>query len=372
MLKRTIPIIDLRNQYRAIKHMLDERVLAVLASGSYILGAEVASFEKEFSFYLRNKFTIGVNSGTDALYLALRAAGIGEGDEVITTPSTFIASGETIVRTGAKPVFVDVRESDSNIDADQIEKRITKKTKAIVPVHLYGFVCDMERTLQIARAHKLKVIEDCAQAVGAGIGNVRVGNIGDVGCFSFYPTKNLGACGDGGAVATNDEEIAEKVRLLRTHGSLMRGYYEQFGVNSRLDEIQAAVLRVKLMYIDRWNDMRRNLARHYDSLFEGTKVRVFRPVPGTTPVYHLYCVLIDRRDAIQERMAEKGVTTMVHYPVPLHLLGPFKFLGHKEGDFPVAESISKRILALPLYPELTFQDQELIAEQIQLLLDLAI
>lgn len=370
MLKRTIPIIDLRNQYRAIKSMVDERILSVLASGSYILGTEVAAFEREFSFYLKAKHAIGVNSGTDALYLALRSLGIGEGDEVITTPSTFIATGETIIRTGARPVFVDVRESDSNMDADLIEKKITKRTKAVLPVHLYGFACDMDKICRIARAHKLKVIEDCAQAIGASLGNARLGTFGDASCFSFYPTKNLGAFGDGGAIVTADEKIAEELRVLRTHGSALRGYYDQFGVNSRLDEIQAAVLRVKLLYIDRWNGMRRSLAKNYDSLFEDAgKIKVLKPQGGTTPVYYLYCILVPDRDALQERLAEKGVTTIVHYPVPLHLLGAFRHLGYKEGDFPVAESISKRILALPLYPELTFQDEEVIVEQIRNLLN---
>ena len=368
-MNRIIPIIDLKNQYRAIKSMVDERVMAVLASGNYILGPEVQAFEKEFSFYLKSKNTLGLNSGTDALYLALKAAGIGEGDEVITTPSTFIASAETIVRTGAKPVFVDVRESDSNMDPALIEKKITPRTKAILPVHLYGFVCDMDKIRHVAAAHKLKIIEDCAQSVGAYFGDRRVGTIGHLGCFSFYPTKNLGAFGDGGAVVTNDEMMAEKVRILRTHGSAMRGYYDQFGINSRLDEIQAAVLRVKLMYVDRWNSMRRSLAKHYDALFEDAgKVQVLKPSPGTTPVYYLYCILVDHRDHLQERLAEKGVTSTGHYPVPLHLLGAFKFLGHKEGGFPVAENISKRILALPLYPELAFQDQEIIVEQIKVVL----
>ncbi len=366
MLKPNIPIIDLKNQYRAIKSMVDERVLAVLASGSYILGAELAAFEREFAFYLKSENCVGVNSGTDALYLALRACGVKAGDEVITTPVTFIATAETIVRTGAKPVFVDIRESDSNMDPDLIEKKITSKTKAILPVHLYGFACDMDKIRRVASAHRLKVIEDCAQSVGGYFGDARLGTFSDVGCFSFYPTKNLGACGDGGALVTNDERIAEETKLLRTHGSVLRGYYDQFGINSRLDEIQAAVLRVKLLYIDRWNKMRRDLARNYDTLFEGAPhVRVFRALENTTPVYHLYCILVDQREALQERIAEKGITTMVHYPVPLHLTGALKHLGHKEGDFPVSENVCRRVLALPLYPELAFQEQEVIAEHIK-------
>jgi len=370
-MKHNIPILDLKNQYRAIKSMIDEKVLAVLASGAYVLGAEVASFEKEFAYYLKTKSSVGLNSGTDALYLGLRAMGVGPGDEVITTPSTFIATAQAIVHTGARPVFVDVRELDSNIDPALIEAKITKKTKAILPVHLYGFVAEMGEIKRIAEAHKLKVVEDCAQAVGAYYGNARVGSLGDAGAFSFYPTKNMGACGDGGLLATNDEELADKVKLLRTHGSLLRGYYDQFGINSRLDEIQAAILRVKLLYIDRWNKMRMDLAKNYDALFEGNpKVQVFKAAPDTSAVYHLYCIQVDKRELLQERLAEKGVTSMVHYPVPLHLLGALKFLGHKEGDFPVSERISKRVLALPLYPEMSAQDQEIVCEQIKTVLNI--
>jgi dTDP-4-amino-4,6-dideoxygalactose transaminase len=366
---KNIPIVNLKAEYRAIKHMVDERLIAVAASGNYILGAEVEAFEKEFAFYLQAKHVTGVNSGTDALYFALRALGVGKADEVITTPCTFIATSEAIVRCGAKPVFVDVREGDSNINTELIEKAITKKTKVILPVHLYGFPCDMGKINEIAQAHKLKVVEDCAQAVGAFDHGRRVGNLSDVSCFSFYPTKNLGAFGDGGALVTRDDSLDEQAKALRTHGSELRGYYDQFGANSRLDEIQATVLRVKLLYVDRWNTMRRRLAKNYDGLFEDMKgVDLFRPTEGTVPVYYLYAVLVDRRDALQERLAEKGISSIVHYPVPLHLVEALKFLGYKEGDFPVAEKISRRILAIPLYPELTFQDQEDIASEIDRLL----
>jgi len=362
---KTIPIVDLKNQYRAIKAMIDERVLSVLSSGNYILGPEVKAFENEFARFLKCKFSAGVNSGTDALYLALLACGVGKDDEVITTPSTFIATAEAIVRCGAKPVFVDVKENDSNIDPDKLEKKITKKTKAILPVHLYGFLCDMDEINTIAKVHKLKVIEDCAQVIGGLYKGQAAGTLSDAGCFSFYPTKNLGAFGDGGAVTSNNESLIEKISVLRTHGSNLRGYYDQLGINSRLDEIQATILRVKLLYMERWNRMRISLGENYDNLFEGkNKIQTFRADPNTHPVYYLYCIMVERRDFLQERLAEMGVTSMVHYPIPLHLVEVFKDLGYKEGDFPIAEKISKQILALPLYPELSYQDQEIVAQEI--------
>jgi dTDP-4-amino-4,6-dideoxygalactose transaminase len=363
--KRNIPIIDLKKQYLAIKHMVDERVLSVLSSGNYIMGSEVAAFEKEFAFLLQSPNAVGVNSGTDALFLALKALGIGEGDEVITTPCSFIATVEAIIRCGAKPVFADVRASDSNIDPKQIERNITKKTKAILPVHLYGFVCDMKSINAIAKKHKLRVIEDCAQAIGAYHENVRVGTLSDAGCFSFYPTKNLAACGDAGAVVTPHTAVHEKLKVLRTHGSALRGSYEHLGINSRLDEIQAAVLRVKLLYVDRWNALRRKLGVHYDSLFSNhPRIEFFKPEVNTRAVYYLYCILVEKRELIQERLARKGISTIVHYPIPLHEVEALKYLGYKKGDFPVAENLSKKILAIPLYPELLFQDQEEVAEGI--------
>lgn len=366
-MSRNIPILDLKAQYRAMKNQMDESVLRVLASGQYILGPEVTAFENELAFYLKTPHVVGVNSGTDALYLAMKTLGIGPGDEVITTPATFIATSQTIVALGAKPVFVDVHESDSNINAALIEARITPKTKAILPVHLFGFACDMEKISEIAVKNDLKVIEDCAQSVGAYCGQQRAGTFGDAAAFSFYPTKNLGAYGDGGAVALKSQKAAEHIRALRAHGSLFRGYYDELGMNSRLDEIQATILRVKLLYVDRWNAIRRKLATNYHDLFSALSpnVRTLKPAPGTTPVYSLFCISVPKRDALQEHLAKKGIDTMVHYPVPLHLVNALKFLGYKEGDLPVAEHISKSILAIPIYPELTFQDQEEIVEEIR-------
>lgn len=367
--RRNIPILDLKTQYRAIKHMMEESVLRVMASGQYILGPEVDAFEKEFSFFMKSGHTIGVNSGTDALYLALRALGIGAGDEVITTPATFVATAEAIVANGATPVFVDVNEYDSNINADLIEAKITSKTKAILPVHLFGFACDMGKIRAIAEKHNLKVVEDCAQSVGAYWQNGRTGAMSDAGCFSFYPTKNLSAFGDGGAIVTQNEALASRLKALRTHGSLLRGYYDELGVNSRLDEIQATVLRVKLMYVDRWNAMRRRIAHYYNDLLADMElVKPLLPAPGTTPVYCLYCVTMPNRDVVQEHLAKRGIASMVHYPIPLHLLNALKFLGHHEGDFPIAEKLSKNLLALPMYPELTSQEQEEIVEEIRLAL----
>ena len=367
MSSNDIPILDLKNQYRAIKNSVEEAVLKVLASGQYVLGPEVDAFEREFAFYLKCKDSVSVNSGTDALRLALKAVGVGPGDEVITTPLTFIATAEAILANGAKPVFVDINESDGNLDAGLLDEKITKKTKAILPVHLYGFACDMGRVNEVASAHKLKVIEDCAQAVGAYWKGRRVGALSDAGCFSFYPTKNLGAYGDGGAIALHDEKIAARLKALRTHGSVIRGYYDdELGINSRLDEIQATVLRVKLLYIDRWNGMRRKLAVAYHELLSGvSQVKRFQPMNETVPVYYLFCIRVDKRDLLQERLAEQGVSTMVHYPVPLHLCGVLKSLGYKEGDFPIAEEHCRTVLALPMYPELTFQDQEIIVSEIR-------
>lgn len=366
-MSRNIPILDLKAQYRAMKNQMEESVLRVLASGQYILGPEVEAFEKEFAFYLKSPHVVGVNSGTDALSLAMRALGIGAGDEVITTPATFIATSQTILSLGAKPVFVDVHENDSCLNADLIEAKITPKTKAILPVHLFGFTCDMGKITDIAHKHRLKLIEDCAQSVGSYWGTTRTGTFGEAAAFSFYPTKNLGAYGDGGAVALASQKAAEHVRALRTHGSLFRGYYDELGVNSRLDEIQATILRVKLLYVDRWNAVRRKLAQNYHDLFSGMppEVRTLKPAPGTTPVYSLFCILVPKRDALQEHLAKKGIDTMVHYPLPLHLVNALKFLGHREGDFPVAEKISRSVLAIPIYPELTFQDQEEIVEEIR-------
>lgn len=366
-MSRSIPILDLKAQYRAMKNQMEESVLRVLASGQYILGPEVEAFEKEFAFYLKSPQMVGVNSGTDALYLAMRALGIKTGDEVITTPATFIATSQTILALGAKPIFVDVNEADSLINPDLIEEKITPKTKAILPVHLFGFSCDMDKINTIARNHKLKVIEDCAQSVGSYWGTKRTGTFGDAAAFSFYPTKNLGAYGDGGAVALADQKIAEHLRALRTHGSLLRGYYDELGINSRLDEIQATMLRVKLLYVDRWNAVRRKLAVNYHDLFAShlPEVKTLRPLRGSTPVYSLFCILTPKRDAMQELLAKKGIDTMVHYPVPLHLVNALKSLGYREGDFPVAERISRSILAIPIYPELTFQDQEDIVEEIR-------
>jgi len=368
-MNRDIPLLDLKTQYRAIKNMMEESVLKVMASGQYVLGPEVEAFEREFAFFLKAKHVVGVNSGTDALYLALKVCGIKPGDEVITTPHTFIAIPQAITMAGAKPVFIDVRESDANINPDLIRKKITRRTRAILPVHIYGFVCDMEKIRKVAQKHNLKIIEDCAQAAGAYWQNARTGVLSDAGCFSFYPTKNLSAYGDGGAVAVGDEKMAERLRALRTHGSTLRGYYEEFGINSRLDELQATVLRVKMLYLDRWNSLRRKLAANYDELLaDMLGVRVFKPLPGTTPIYHLYPILVQNRDVLQERLAEKGITTMVHYPVPLHRSGALRHLRIREGSLPVAERISKEILSLPLYPELTFQEQEEVCEEIRIAL----
>lgn len=360
-----IPIIDLQEQYRAIKNMVDQSLQKVLMSGVYILGAELEAFEKEFAFFLKSKRVIGVNSGTDALYLSMRALGIGPGDEVITSPLTFVSTVQTILALGANPVFADVREFDSNIDPESVRSKITKKTKAILPVHLFGFPADMSALKILAEEHGLKIIEDCAQSAGAYYGGVQTGTIGDAGCFSFYPTKNLGACGDGGAIVVQDDDVAERLRNLRTHGSTLRGWYEELGVNSRLDEMQATILRIKLLYLGRWNIMRRKLAKNYDDLFAGLKqVTLFKAADKTTPVYCLYPIRVVKRDSLQEHLVRLGIHTIVHYPVPLHLSTALSSLGYGKGDYPVAEKLAAETLALPMYPELAFTDQERILNAI--------
>lgn len=354
-----IPIIDLQEQYRAIKNMVDQSVQKVLMSGVYILGTELEAFEKDFAFFLKAKNVIGVNSGTDALYLSMRALGIGPGDEVITTPLTFVATVQTILALGAKPVFADVRASDSNINPEEVRTKITKKTKAILPVHLYGFPADMGTLQLLAKEHNLKLIEDCAQSAGSYYDGVQTGTLGDAGCFSFYPTKNLGACGDGGAIVVKDDAVAEQLRNLRTHGSTLRGWYEELGINSRLDEVQATILRVKLLYLGRWNIMRRKLAKNYDDLFATlNQVNPYVPTDKTTPVYCLYPIRVAKRDSLQEHLVRMGIHTIVHYPVPLHMSSALASLGYKKGDFPISEKLAGETLALPMYPELTFVDQE--------------
>ncbi len=348
-----IPLLDLKKQYLSIKKEIDQAIKRVLNSTQFILGENVQKFEKEFSKFCGTKYAIGVGNGTDALYLSLRALNISKGDEVIVPVNTFIATAEAITLNGAKPVFVDIDLNTFNIDPEKIEKAITKKTKAIIPVHLFGQPADMSPILKIARKYRLYVIEDCAQAHRAKYKNKKIGSIGDVACFSFFPGKNLGAYGDAGIVITNNKKLAQKIHMLRNHGREKKYIHRMEGINSRLDEIQAAILRVKLKHLNKWNKARQKNAKIYDKLFRNMNdIITPRIIKNTQSVYYFYTICVKNRKKIQKKLKEKGVSTGIHYPVPLHLQPAYKYLGHKRGDFPKAEKQSNEILSLPIYPEL--------------------
>ena len=349
-----VDVFSLKKQYEEIKDEIKGPMEKVMILGGFILGEDVKLFEQEFADYCGMKHGIGVNSGTDALFLACLACGIGKGDEVIVMPYTYIATILAISMTGARPVFVDIDEKTYNIDVSKIEKAITKKTKAILPVHLYGHPADMDSIMAIARKHKLKVIEDCAQAHGALYKDKKIGSFGDASCFSFYPTKNLGAFGDGGMVLTNSEEIKARLLLLRDYGRKGRYEHVEKGYNSRLDTLQAAILRVKLRHLDEWDEKRRHNAHLYTKLFKENNIDLVLPYEAdyAKHVYHLYPVRVKDRKSVMEKLAEKGIRTLIHYPIPIHLQEAYKDLGHKKGDFPVSEKCCEEILSLPMYPEL--------------------
>lgn len=353
-----VDVFSLKKQYEKIKDELRDPIAKVLSSGGFILGEDVSLFEKEFSAYCGAKYGIGVNSGTDALFLACLACGIGKGDEVITPTYTYIATTFGISIAGAKPVFVDTEEKTYGIDTSKIEKAITDKTKAILLVHLYGHPADMDAIIRIAKKHKLKVIEDCAQAHGALYNNKKVGSFGDAACFSFYPTKNLGAFGDGGMVMTGSEEIKEKMFLLRDYGR--KGRYENIikGYNSRLDTLQAAILRVKLKHLDEWNEKRREHAVLYTRLFKEAGIDIVLPCEAgyAKHVYHQYVIRVKNRKKVLEKLSNKGINALIHYPIPVHLQECYKELSYKKGDFPVAEKCCEEVFSLPLYPELTEEE----------------
>lgn len=362
-----IPILDLTRQYETLKAELDQAVLDVLSSGKYILGPNVQKLETDFAKYCDTNYSIGVASGTDALHLALRALGIGEGDEVITTAFTFVATTETIAIVGATPVFVDIDEKTYNIDVTKIEAQITDKTKAIMPVHLYGQPVDMDPILEIAKKHNLYVIEDCAQAVGATYKGKKVGSFGDFGCFSYFPTKNLGCAGDGGMITTNNEELAQKINVLRNHGSKKRYYHEELGLNSRLDDIQAAVINVKLKYIDDFNNRRREIASRYNEYFQDVPDIITPNVrEDVQHVYHQYTVRVPNRDKIHEALKEDGVMTMIYYPVPLHRQKIHLNLGVDPSTLPITEKYTDEVLSLPIFPELTEDEIKTVAESLKL------
>jgi len=349
----SVPFLDLRQQYTAIKDEVLAAVANVFDSTEFVLGREVAAFEEEFAAYCRVRHCIAVNSGTSALHLALLAAGIGPGDEVITVPCTFVATVAAIVYTGARPVFVDVDPATYTMDPGQIQAAITPRTKAILPVHLYGNPADMGSILDIARRHRLIVIEDAAQAHGAEYKGRRCGSMGEMGCFSFYPGKNLGAYGEGGMVATNSPELARTIRMLRNWGGEKKYQHVLKGFNYRMEGIQGAILRVKLRYLEAWTEARRRHAAAYSEALRDSGLITPTELPGNRHVYHIYAVLTDHRQELSEHMAAQGLQTGIHYPHPVHLLPAYADLGYSPGDFPISESIAARELSLPMFSELT-------------------
>jgi dTDP-4-amino-4,6-dideoxygalactose transaminase len=353
-----IPFVDLKAQYQSIKPEIDAAVIGVLESTQFVLGSAVAAFEQTFAGYCQAEHAIGVSTGTSALHLALLTAGVGRGDEVITAPFTFVATVSAIDYTGARPVFVDIDPESFTIDPAKIEAAITPRTKAILPVHLYGRPADMDPILEIARRHNLVVIEDAAQAHGAEYKGRRIGSIGDMGCFSFYPGKNLGAYGEGGAVTTNNPDYARKLRILRDWGAERRYYHDLKGFNYRLEGIQGAVLGVKMKYIEGWTESRRSHAARYDELLAGSAYDLPAASVDQRHVYHIYAIRHPRRDALQAFLHDRGIGTNIHYPIPVHLQRCFAELEHKVGDFPHAERAANEVLSLPMYPEFQAEQQD--------------
>jgi len=358
-----VPMADIKLQDKALRDSIQKEISEVIDSAHFILGENVRQFEYEMAKYIGVAHSVGVASGTDALLLSLMALNIGKHDEVIVTPYTMLASISCVSRVGATPVFVDVNPRTFNIDPNKIGNKITDKTRAIIPVHLFGQSAEMDSIIEIAKRHSLRIIEDACQAIGAEYKARKVGSIGDIGCFSFFPTKNLGGYGDGGMVTTNSEKIAEKIRLLRTHGAKPKYTHSTIGLNSRLDEVQAAILRVKLTKIDEWNDMRRNNAKLYNELLSGT---VTAPFEGefNKHVYHQYTILANHRDELQAYLKTKGVSSEIYYPLPAHLQECYAGLGYKRGDLSVSEELSSRVLSLPVFPGLTTTQIEYVCQMI--------
>jgi dTDP-4-amino-4,6-dideoxygalactose transaminase len=356
-----VPLLDLKAQYATIKDEVLAAIADVCESQMFALGPVVADFEQKISAYLMSKYAVGVSSGTDALLVSLMALDIKPGDEVITTAFTFFSTAGCIVRVGAKPVFVDIDPDSYNIDPACIDEKITEKTRAIIPVHLFGQAAQMKAINEIAQHHNFAVIEDAAQAIGASQDDIMCGNFGHCGCFSFYPTKNLNAFGDGGLVTTNSENIALKLRVLRDHGQNPRYFYKMIGGNFRLDGIQAAVLNVKLKYIDSWNEKRRKNAAFYDDIFAGSPIKTPKIDENNVSIYHQYTVAVSNRDRLQKFLADNNIGSAIFYPQPLHLQECFSELGYRQGDLPVTERICEEVLSLPVYPELSQEQIEYVA-----------
>ncbi len=360
----SIPLIDLALQHRNLRSEINSAIQGVLERADFILGQDVAKLEEEFAAYCGARFAVGVDSGLSALELSLRALGVGPGHEVLVPAHTFTATAAAISFAGAKPVFVDVDPVTWNINVENIEEAITPRTKAILPVHLYGLPADMHMILGIAAKYNLMVVEDACQAHGAGYKGHRVGGLGNAAGFSFYPTKNLGACGDGGMVTTNDVKVAETVRALRNCGQREKNVHELAPFNHRLDNLQAAILRVKLNYLDQWIESRHTLAMHYNKLLAGSDIITPVEPPGYHHVFHLYVIRSKQRDALQARLKERGIGTAIHYPTPVHLQPFYAKNGSARGQCPIAEKICGEILSLPMYPELTEEQVEVVAAEI--------
>ncbi len=361
-----IPLVDLKAQYASIKPEIDAAIQRVVENTAFIGGKEVSDFEAAFAAFQQTKRAVGVASGTGAIFLALRALGIGAGDEVITTPHTFIASVEPIETLGATTVLVDIDPVTFNLDPAKLEAAITPRTKAILPVHLYGQLAPMDAIMEIARKHNLKVVEDAAQAHGAELNGKRAGAWGDAACFSFYPGKNLGAYGDGGAVCTNDEALANKIAKLRDHGRTSKYSHDEIGYGERLDGLQAAVLGAKLPHLDGWNDARRSHAAYYNEALKGIDgIETPREMDGARHIYHIYCLRVQGdRDAILKELNARGIGAGIHYPIPVHLQPALAFRGWSVGDFPEAERAANTIISLPMYPELDIEQQNQIVEDL--------
>ena len=359
-----IQFVDLLRQYHDHKPEIDAAMLRAVGRGDFILGEDTREFEKEFAAFNQAPFCVGVGDGTDALHLALLALGIGPGDEVIVPTHTYIASVLAISNTGARPVLVDCDPDYYTVDVKAVERALTPRTKAIVPVHLYGQPADMDPLLQIAKDRKLSIVEDTAQGHGATYKGRICGTMGDIGCFSFYPGKNLGAYGDGGAVVTRDAALAEKISLLRNYGQKVKYVHTMKGFNSRLDAVQAAILRVKLKYLSKWNDQRRAVAARYGQLLAGTKVGLPKVAPYSNPIWHLYVIQTDDRAGLQLALDAAAISHGIHYPIPIHLQEAYRDLGYKEGSFPVTEALAGRILSLPMFPEIRPDEIEYVAAEV--------
>ena len=361
-----IPFIDFKEQYTLVKHEIDSGLKIVFEKGNFILGQEEKDFERDFAKYCDSQYAVGVNSGTDALYMAMCALDLKQGDEVILPTFTFIATALCVSYTGAKVVFIDVEDETYNIDPIKLKKLINKKTKAIIPVHIYGQPGNMDEILAIARKHKIAVVEDAAQAHGATYKGKKVGALGDISCFSFYPTKSLGAFGDGGMVVTSSKKIYEKILMLRDYGRVGRYEHKIKGFNSRLDTVQAVVLSAKLKHLDQWNKMRNDNGKYYNTLFKNVK-GVIAPVmkEDRTHVFQTYAVRLKNRDKVCDALQKKGVSVLIHYPIPLHLQEAYKELKYKKGDFPVAEKLSREVLSLPMYPHMKKEQIEYVVNEVR-------